>query len=65
MSRKELYTESEIKEFKGKEWFSNVVVTPVEDQEIQYGSDEDAWYGKGYPKSYTNSHLFADMTLNN
>ncbi|RIA95031.1 hypothetical protein C1645_734391 [Glomus cerebriforme] len=34
------------REFQGKEWFSNVAVTPAEDQEIQYGSDEDAWYGK-------------------
>lgn len=33
-------------EFQGKEWFSNVAVTPAEDQEIQYGSDEGAWYGK-------------------
>ena len=31
--------------FQGKEWFSNVAVTPVEDQE-QYNSDESAWYGK-------------------
>ena len=32
-------------EFQGKEWFSNVAVTPAEDQE-QYNSDEGAWYGK-------------------
>ena len=32
-------------EFQGKEWFSNVMVTPAEDQR-QYGSDEGAWYGK-------------------
>ena len=32
-------------EFQGKEWFSNIAVTPVEDQE-QYSSDEGAWYGK-------------------
>lgn len=31
--------------FQGKEWFSNVVVTPAEDQE-QYNSDDGAWYGK-------------------
>jgi hypothetical protein len=31
--------------FQGKEWFSNVAVTPAEDQE-QYNSDEGAWYGK-------------------
>lgn len=33
------------KEYQGKEWFSNVAVTPAEDQE-QYRSDEGAWYGK-------------------
>ena len=33
------------KEFQGKEWFSNVAVTPAEDQE-QYSSDEGTWYGK-------------------
>jgi hypothetical protein len=33
------------KEFQGKEWFSNVVVTPAEDQ-VEYSSDEGAWYGK-------------------
>lgn len=32
-------------EFQGKEWFSNVAVTPAEDQE-QYYSDDGAWYGK-------------------
>ena len=32
-------------EFQGKEWFSNVAVTPAEDQG-QYKSDEGAWYGK-------------------
>ena len=32
-------------EFQGKEWFSNVAVTPAEDQK-QYQSDEGAWYGK-------------------
>jgi hypothetical protein len=32
-------------EFQGKEWFSNIAVTPAEDQE-QYSSDEGAWYGK-------------------
>ncbi|PKK56421.1 hypothetical protein RhiirC2_800045 [Rhizophagus irregularis] len=32
-------------EFHGKEWFSNIAVTPVENQE-QYNSDEGAWYGK-------------------
>jgi acetylornithine/succinyldiaminopimelate/putrescine aminotransferase len=32
-------------EFHGKEWFSNIAVTPAEDQE-QYNSDEGAWYGK-------------------
>ncbi|GET54809.1 hypothetical protein GLOIN_2v1776597 [Rhizophagus irregularis DAOM 181602=DAOM 197198] len=32
-------------EFQGKEWFSNIVVTPAEDQE-QYNLDEGAWYGK-------------------
>jgi hypothetical protein len=31
--------------FQGKEWFSNVAVTPAEDQE-QYYSDDGAWYGK-------------------
>ncbi|RIA89272.1 hypothetical protein C1645_738770 [Glomus cerebriforme] len=34
------------REFQGKEWFSNVAITPAEDQVIQYGSDESAWYGK-------------------
>ena len=32
-------------DFQGKEWFSNVAVTPAEDQE-QYNSDEGSWYGK-------------------
>lgn len=32
-------------DFQGKEWFSNVSVTPAEDQ-VQYNSDEGAWYGK-------------------
>lgn len=32
-------------EFHGKEWFSNVAITPAEDQ-YQYNSDEGAWYGK-------------------
>jgi hypothetical protein len=32
-------------EFQGKEWFSNVAMTPAEDQG-QYKSDEGAWYGK-------------------
>jgi hypothetical protein len=32
-------------EFQGREWFSDVMVTPAEDQE-QYSSDEGAWYGK-------------------
>ena len=31
--------------FQGKEWFSNVSVTHAEDQE-QYSSDGEAWYGK-------------------
>jgi hypothetical protein len=31
--------------FQGKEWFSNVAVTPAEDQE-QYYSVDGAWYGK-------------------
>ncbi|RIA91181.1 hypothetical protein C1645_822424 [Glomus cerebriforme] len=38
------------REFQSKEWFSNVAVTPAEDQEIQYGLDENAWYGKGLSK---------------
>ena len=32
-------------DFQGKEWFSNVEVTPAEDQG-QYSSDERSWYGK-------------------
>ena len=32
-------------EFQGKEWFSDIMVTPAEDQG-QYMSDEGAWYGK-------------------
>ena len=32
-------------DFQGKEWFSNVEVTPAEDQG-QYISDEGSWYGK-------------------
>ena len=32
-------------DFQGKEWFSNVTVTPADDQ-YQYKSDEGAWYGK-------------------
>ena len=32
-------------DFQGKEWFSNVEVTPAEDQG-QYSSDEGSWYGK-------------------
>ena len=31
--------------FQGKEWFSNISVTHVEDQG-QYSSNEGAWYGK-------------------
>jgi hypothetical protein len=31
--------------FQGKEWFSNVAVTPADDQ-YQYKSDEGVWYGK-------------------
>jgi hypothetical protein len=31
--------------FQGKEWFSNIAVTPAEDQG-QYKSDEGTWYGK-------------------
>ena len=31
--------------FQGKEWFSNVAVTPAEDQE-QYDSNDGVWYGK-------------------
>lgn len=32
-------------QFQGKAWFSDIMVTPAEDQE-QYRSDEGAWYGK-------------------
>ena len=32
-------------EFHGKEWFSNVAISPAEDQE-QYMSDNGTWYGK-------------------
>ena len=32
-------------DFQGKEWFSNVKVTPAEDQD-QYSSDKGSWYGK-------------------
>ena len=32
-------------DFQGKEWFSNVEVTPAEDQG-QYSSDEGSWYRK-------------------
>ena len=32
-------------EFQGKEWFSDVSMTPAEDQG-QYNSDEGVWYGK-------------------
>ena len=32
-------------DFQSKEWFSDVMVTPAEDQE-QYRSDDGAWYGK-------------------
>lgn len=31
--------------FQGKEWFSNVAVTPAEDQD-QYNSNKGVWYGK-------------------
>ena len=31
--------------FQGKAWFSDIMVTPAEDQG-QYRSDEGAWYGK-------------------
>lgn len=31
--------------FQGKEWFSDVAVTPADDQN-QYNSDKDIWYGK-------------------
>ena len=33
------------RDFQGKEWFSNVAVTPADDQE-QYSSDEGVWYEK-------------------
>ena len=32
-------------DFQGKKWFSNVEVTPAEDQG-QYSSDEESWYEK-------------------
>jgi len=32
-------------DFQGKEWFSNIAVTPADDQE-HYSSDQGAWYGK-------------------
>ena len=32
-------------DFQGKEWFSNVEMTPAKDQG-QYNSDEGSWYGK-------------------
>ena len=32
-------------DFQGKEWFSNIAVTPADDQE-HYRSDQGAWYGK-------------------
>ena len=32
-------------DFQGKEWFSNVEVTPAEDQG-QYSSNKGSWYGK-------------------
>lgn len=43
-------------DFQGKEWFSNVAVTPAEDQG-QYKSDEGAWYGK-VSENLNNSTLF-------
>ena len=43
-------------DFQGKEWFSNISVTPAEDQE-QYRSDEGAWYGK-VSKMFKNSKVF-------
>ncbi|RIA87417.1 hypothetical protein C1645_740129 [Glomus cerebriforme] len=39
-------------EFQDKKWFSNVTVTPAKDQEIQYDSDEGAWYGKPSKEPY-------------
>ena len=42
--------------FQDKEWFSNVAVTPAEDQG-QYRSDEGAWYGK-VSKIFKNSKVF-------
>ena len=32
-------------DFQGKEWFSNIAVTPADDQE-HYRSDQGAWYRK-------------------
>ncbi|RIA92055.1 hypothetical protein C1645_736650 [Glomus cerebriforme] len=44
-------------EFQSKEWFSNVAVTFAKDQEIQYGSDEGAWYGKARKFGKINQRL--------
>jgi hypothetical protein len=44
------------KDFQGKEWFSNVAVTPADDQG-QYSSDEGVWYGKVSEK-LKNSKVF-------
>ena len=44
------------KDFQDKEWFSNVAVTPADDQG-QYSSDEGIWYGKVSEK-LKNSKVF-------
>ena len=44
------------RDFQGKEWFSNVAVTPADDQG-QYSSDEGVWYGKVNEK-LKNSKVF-------
>lgn len=47
--------------FQDKEWFSNVAVTPAEDQ-VQYSSDEGVWYGKVSESLKNSKVLFFALT---
>ena len=50
-------------EFHGKEWFSNVAITPAEDQVEQYNLDDGAWYGKvSKLKGYQRIGIFHQLT---
>lgn len=50
------------RDFQDKEWFSNVAVTPADDQG-QYSSDEGVWYGKVSEKLKNSKVFFASVSL--